>query len=282
MLAIHDYQSVITLNEERHFARAADALGITQPALTSRLRRIENHVGARLFERSRKGVSPTRAGVAFIESARRIVEMAAEADAVARDAATGHGQLLRVGMTNIAANPVVLPVLTAFRAAHPNVRVRLIEGATASLCVQVEQRLLDIAFAHPPIHEPGLSEFPLCDHALVKYQADEPTLPAIRYIRREAPVLVAEISRKMPESRTQESQAEVDTALGAMVLAGAGYGPCIVPDTILDWFGRNLSGFGVEETALSLGTSIIWRSLDRSPATVAMISVAKQFAEQAA
>ncbi len=60
MLALQDYRAVVALLEERHFGRAARRLGVTQPALTARLRRIEDGLGARLFERGRAGSSTRR------------------------------------------------------------------------------------------------------------------------------------------------------------------------------------------------------------------------------
>ncbi|WP_375594575.1 LysR family transcriptional regulator [Algihabitans albus] len=58
MLSLTDYRSVIALYEERHFARAAQVLGVTQPALTSRLRRVEEQLNVRLFDRGRGESDP--------------------------------------------------------------------------------------------------------------------------------------------------------------------------------------------------------------------------------
>lgn len=284
MLSLADYRSVVALYEERHFVRAASVLGVTQPALTSRLRRIETHLGTRLFQRGRGGVEPTAAGISFTESARRILDLAEEAADAARGAGQGLGQTLRLGMTQIAALQVVVPLLDAFRRAHPYARIRLTEGSTARLEAEVEQNLLDAAFVHPPFHQPGLSELPLTAQGLVKFDArPQPgaSSPVIRYTRQEAPVLVAEIERKAPNRDGFDATVEVDTALGALVLSQAGYGPCIVPRGFLDLLGPSFSASGETDAGVSgigieLGTSLVWRSLDRRPMVTELITIGRQ------
>ena len=74
MLTIVDCETVLALHEERHFSRAARRLGVTQPALTSRLQRIEHMLETRLFERNRRGVQTTPAGIALVEGARKTLD----------------------------------------------------------------------------------------------------------------------------------------------------------------------------------------------------------------
>ncbi|HIC81626.1 MAG TPA: LysR family transcriptional regulator, partial [Kiloniellaceae bacterium] len=79
MAALQDYRCVIALLDARHFGRAAERLGVTQPALTARLRRLEAELQVRLFERGRSGVEPTAAGLVFAEGAQRVLDAAEEA-----------------------------------------------------------------------------------------------------------------------------------------------------------------------------------------------------------
>ena len=57
----------------RSFVRAAEELGVTPPAVAHRIRMLENHLGAALFERKRRGVYLNRRGRAYYEEVRRIV-----------------------------------------------------------------------------------------------------------------------------------------------------------------------------------------------------------------
>lgn len=278
MFSIADYRCVIALHEERNFARAASVLSISQPALTGRLRRIEEQLGVRLFDRGRHGARPTPAGQSFAESARQIVDASDRAVAAARDADRGLGQFLRVGTTQMAAVQIVVPILTAFRRANPFARLRLVEGNSAALEAQVEQSTIDLAFLHPPIHQAGLSELHLASQEAVKHDAetyDGPAPPAIRYVRKGAPVIVAEIDRKYPEADDRPSLVEADTVLGAAALSQAGYGPFFAPRDWPNPFGANRTGTGENPADMELGTSVIWRSLDRRPMVRALLEVCR-------
>ena len=279
MLSLTDYRSVIALYEERHFARAAQVLGVTQPALTSRLRRVEEQLNVRLFDRGRGGVRPTAAGASFTESARRILDLAEEAVDAARGAEKGLGQTLRLGMTQIAAVQVVVPLLEAFRREHPYARIRLTEGTSAELEAEIEQNLIDAAFLHPPVHQPSLSEQHLATQRLAKYDARPrpgKVPPIIRYARPEAPVLMAEIDRKDPDRGPFDSTVEVDTALGALVLSEAGYGPCIVPERFPNPFEKTNAEVADEPIDIELGTSLVWRRLDRRPTVMTLVAIARR------
>ena len=278
MFAITDYRCIVALHEERNFARAATSIGISQPALTGRLRRVEEQLGVRLFERGRHGAEPTPAGNSFTDAARRIIEMADQAVDAARDADRGLGQHLRIGMTQIAAVQIVVPVLNTFRREN-YARLRLSEGTSAMLETQVEQNLIDVAFLHPPVHQAGLSELHLLSQPVAKYEAKTSAgkdMPTIRYTRKDAPVLVAEIDRKEPDNVDRHALVEVDTALGAIVLSNAGYGPFLVPKGFPNPFGRAEECLDEKPVDMQLGTSIVWRSLDRRPMVRALLDVCRR------
>ena len=269
-----DHAAAVALFEERHFGRAARRLGVTQPALTARLRRLETAVGARLFDRDRSGVTPTAAGLAFVEGARQTLASAEAALEAARAAQDGFGIVLRIGFTQIAAHQVMAPILVAFRKAHPTARLTLSEGTTDSLERDLEQGSIDVAFLHPPLHAPGLSARRLCRAGLVccDYHPDGLTRPPVGVPRHKAPVLMGEVDRlwgRMAATTDPAPAVEADTLIGSQVLSAAGYGPAIVvenfPDFGFEEIGRRAAG------ALALETAIAWRALDRRPAVRALI-----------
>ncbi len=279
MFSTTDYRCVIALHEEGNFARAAVVVGISQPALTGRLRRIEDQLGVRLFERGRRGAHPTPAGHAFAQAAREIVHMTEQAVDAARDADRGLGQFLSVGMTQIAATQIVVPVLAAFRMENPYARLRLLEANSATLEAQVEENRIDVAFLHPPIHLAGLSELTLMSQKAAKYDARTyrgATPPAIRYTRKDAPVIVAEIDRKNPETADRPALVEANTVLGAAVLSQAGYGPFFAPTDWPNPFGADEIAAGGQGADMELGTSVVWRSLDRRPMVRALLDVCRR------
>ena len=266
--------AVVALLEERHFGRAARRLGVSQPALTARLRRLEAQIGVRLFQRDRSGVVPTPAGIAYIEGARRVIEAATAAVEAARSAEDGFGGLLRIGFTQIAACQMVADVLAAFRRAHPLARLSLSEGTSSSLERGLGQSMVDVAFLHPPLYAPGLSVRPLA-RATIRCRnlhSDGSGRPPIGGPRHEAPALTSEIDRvwdRLAEASAPAPRVEADTMLGALVLSAAGYGAALAIDAFPD-FGFETVGGGREDV-LDLRTSIAWRSLDRRPVVKAFL-----------
>lgn len=278
MTALQDYRCVVALLDERHFGRAAARLGITQPALTARLRRLEEELGFRLFDRGRGGVEPTEAGLVFGEGAQRVLDAAEEAAGAALDVHQGYGQTLRIGMTQIAAYQIVPRCLSAFRQANPRARLRLTEGTTAGLESMLEQRRIDAAFLHPPLHAADLSEKFLAQSTLGRFTAaasgGNKTL--IRYPRSEAPVLMAALGRLQAADEEDDlSMAEADTALGVITLSEAGYGSFVAtsdfphPVVAAGGAAAEPAKHGVMETSLA------WRSLDRRPVMRALIEAAE-------
>jgi DNA-binding transcriptional LysR family regulator len=81
MLELRDLRRFATLAEDCHFGRAAERLGMGQPQLSRALQRLERQVGTRLLARTSREVTPTEAGLALLEDARRLLAIAEAAPA---------------------------------------------------------------------------------------------------------------------------------------------------------------------------------------------------------
>ena len=107
-------------------SRAAEALYVSQPAITLQLQALERELGQKLFERSGRRLVPTRAGEALYELARPLVDGIDTLPAAFRNQLKG----MDAGELNIAANSstilYLLPrIVGAYREQHPEVRLRL-------------------------------------------------------------------------------------------------------------------------------------------------------------
>lgn len=278
MPAILDYCCVLALRQERNFARAAVALGISQPALTARIRRLEQDLDVKLFDRGRHGARVTAAGSAFAEAAERIVALAEEAATAAQGAEHGTGQSLRIGYTQISARVTLLPILKRFGETYPMMRVRLREATTVQLEALVAQDRLDAALLHPPIHSDGLSELHLHSCKILRIDHGSPSgvdRPPIEYPRGDAPVLLSEYHRRYPTAHLAPPAAEADTALGALLLSEAGYGPCVVAEDT--WSVAEQRADSVATPLdMRLHTSLVWRSTDRRSTVRKLIETCRQ------
>ncbi|HEY6100774.1 MAG TPA: LysR family transcriptional regulator [Anaeromyxobacter sp.] len=105
---------------EGGFTRAAIALGIGQPAVSARIRALEDEVGGTLFTRGRR-VALTALGESFLPFARRALEVLGEGVEAARMAQVGRRGRIRLGALASLAGGLVGPALSAFVRAHPDV-----------------------------------------------------------------------------------------------------------------------------------------------------------------
>ncbi|MFB7595260.1 LysR family transcriptional regulator [Streptomyces sp. NPDC056160] len=140
----------LALAEHQHFGRAAGALGIAQPPLSKQIADLEREVGARLFDRTRQGVFPTAAGVAFLARARRALDEITAASVDAARAARGETGRLRLGFIASALLEPLPAVLGRFGRERPRVRLELHEMATSRSTAALVAGELDVAITLGP------------------------------------------------------------------------------------------------------------------------------------
>ena len=126
------------------FARAAQALHLTPPAVTMQVKELEGHVGLPLFERSGRKVSLTTAGEYMLVYARRVLATIKDAeDAAARLQNLEHGSIT-IGMVSTA--KYLMPwLLAAFRAEHPGIEIKLAVGNREQLVKMLQENEIDLA-----------------------------------------------------------------------------------------------------------------------------------------
>ncbi|MFE5123296.1 LysR family transcriptional regulator [Streptomyces sp. NPDC056669] len=135
----------LAVAEHQHFGRAAAALGIAQPPLSQQIAALERELGARLFDRTARGVFPTAAGEAFLARARRaLAEMSAAVSDAGR-AARGETGRLRLGFIGSALLELLPSVLGQFIRDRPEVRLGLAEMSTRRSTAALLAGELDIA-----------------------------------------------------------------------------------------------------------------------------------------
>ena len=124
-LEIRQMRHVIALADHGSFARAATALGMSQPALSRSIQTVEREAGASLFARSASGVEPTDGGRLFIARVRQILQLTEDLDrevAGERGLQSGH---VHVGGGPYPAQSILASALAGFVAAYPRVVVRV-------------------------------------------------------------------------------------------------------------------------------------------------------------
>lgn len=144
---------------ERSFSRAATKLHRTQPAISQAIRRLEEEVGERLFDRSSKDGTLTEAGRVLREYAERILRLTEEAETSVRELRDLHRGRVLVGV-NEAAVLMLLPLIERFRSAHPAVMLDVRRVAARNVAAEVAQAALDfgvLTFQPPERRLQGLT-----------------------------------------------------------------------------------------------------------------------------
>ena len=165
------FRYFVAVAEELHFARAAERLGIAQPALSQQIRSLEERMGVRLFDRAHRRVELTEAGAVFLVEVRVALESAEKAVRVAQDVARGASGTIDIGFVgSIMYEPRFPVLLKDYRDARPDVRLLLHEMAPLLQIEQVAARHLDIAIVRSPLPAvlpEGLESFVLASQRLV-------------------------------------------------------------------------------------------------------------------
>ncbi len=155
----------VTVAEHRNFGRAAEALRIVQPAVSQQVARLERELGLALFDRSRRQITLTPDGQAFLPHARRILAAADQAARAAAGLAAGQSGLLRVGSSEVL-GPRLEQILAAFRHRRPAAVIELIPAPTLAKLAAVAASDLDAAFVRAAPPAPGVAVRLLWDEPL--------------------------------------------------------------------------------------------------------------------
>ncbi|GGK75468.1 LysR family transcriptional regulator [Sphaerisporangium melleum] len=160
--------------DELHFGNAAARLGMAQPPLSQRIKRLEDELGVRLFDRSSRQVRLTEAGRLLLAEARDIVERV-DAIPVLLARTGGDGGSLRVGVPADLGGSAIAALVAGFRAARPEVRLALIEMSTADQVAALTDGALDGGVIRHPVGAPSLRFGPvLVQHPGVLLPEDDP------------------------------------------------------------------------------------------------------------
>jgi LysR family hydrogen peroxide-inducible transcriptional activator len=155
------------LAHHRHFGRAAEACGISQPALSIQMKHLEDIVGAPLIERNARQVGLTPVGEAFASRVRDILRSIDELRSLARATTGTLTGRLRIGVIPTVA-PYLLPrVIQKLSALFPGIDLRPRETVTQRLVGDLIEGKLDVAIVALPISEPSLVEYPLLTEEFV-------------------------------------------------------------------------------------------------------------------
>lgn len=142
---IRDLEYLIALADTKHFRKAADNCGVSQPTLSGQIRKLEDELGTILLERTSRKVLFTQAGLTLVEQAKAVLREVK----VLREMASNQGKEMS-GPLHIGIIPTLGPyisplILSAFKNRYPELDLHIYELQTSTLVEQLETGQLDCA-----------------------------------------------------------------------------------------------------------------------------------------
>lgn len=279
-------EAFVALTETLNFRRAAERLHVTQPALSLRLKRLEDELGFRLLDRTRASVAVSEAGRAFLPHAARVLGEAAAARETARRIGGGEVGRLRIGYTPVSFFGPSPGIVRRFAEWHPDVELDLVE----LLSDEVEEALLahavDVGFLHPPLTARGLALTPLPEERYVVALPSGDPLAATRELRlgdlagrplvltsrAVGPTVFASILALCREAGFEPRiRQEVPTSIAVLDLVAAGHGIGLVVESLSSMTRPGLVFRPIAGPAPSLPTALATREAADAPTITAFV-----------
>lgn len=223
------------------FTKAADALCMSQPAVTFQIRQLEEHFDTRLFDRANGRISLTPAGVVALQYVERILALSTELDSKVKELTGREVGPLVIGASTTIAEFLLPRVLGEFKGRHPGIVPQLIVANSEVVQARVAERSLDLGFIEGDSHLRTLMSEVCCEdelqvicapsHALARHDTlTLRTLAEHAYISRE----LGSGTREVIDHHLQKSGLPADTlqtvmeasspeALKGLVATGLGF-----------------------------------------------------------
>lgn len=159
-LSLRELEYLVAVAEHGHFGRAADACHVSQPSLSAGVRKVEDMLGHRVFERTSRRVLVTRQGAVAVDRAHTVLEAARRF--LAGDPQAGNPLSGRFVLGAIATvGPYLFPhVLGPLRERHPGLDLIIEEGLTDNLIDRLRDGSIDAVILSPPVADDGLEIAP--------------------------------------------------------------------------------------------------------------------------
>jgi DNA-binding transcriptional LysR family regulator len=293
----------LNVADERHFGRAAERIGMTQPPLSQGIFALEQELGVALFTRNKRRVELTPVGHQLVAHARTIVEATDRLPALARQMASGEVGSLKLGFVSTADYSLLPELVGDYRRSYPDVQVALREMTSDLQVEAVLQGRIDAGLIIPvttPVRPP-LAYLPLLREPLIA-AAPEAWVESGRLASDGQCVTLASLCRHplviFPRSSSAGfhdiitgyiSSHGITATIGQeaiqmqtiVSLVSAEMGVALVPQS-LERLGRSGTRYlRLTETPPLIETGLIWRESDRSPIMAHFVDAAKRQADGA-
>jgi LysR family nitrogen assimilation transcriptional regulator len=165
-LDLTDLRVVLTVAETASYTRAAQKLGITQPAISRRVTALEQSLHTRLFRREGRLFVPTEAGSAFCERAAEVIELMERLPASTVQSSSHPRGSVALGLPPTTGEMLVSTLVPEYRKAYPDVFLRIEQGYVNDLFDMLMDKHIDVALLNGNFSPASVDMEPLFDHNL--------------------------------------------------------------------------------------------------------------------
>jgi len=185
-MTLQQLRYIVAIDEHRHFGKAAESCGLTQSTLSLMVKKLEEELDVRLFDRDAHPLEPTEMGRKIIDRAKVVlynVEQIAEMTRSEKEVLSGP---LRIALISTV-SPVLVPGLFKYFGFHyPSISLQTEEMLTVTIKEKLRKAEVDMGILAGPLNDPDLLEIPLYHERFLAYVSPENPAYAQEEIRAEA------------------------------------------------------------------------------------------------
>lgn len=184
-MTLQQLRYIVSIDKYRHFGKAAESCGLTQSTLSLMVKKIEEELDVRLFDRDAHPVAPTEVGRKVIDQAKVVLYNADQIVEITRSEKDNLSGPLNLALISTVA-PVLVPGLFKhIGERHPSISLRTEEMLTETIKDKLRKAEIDMGLLAGPVNEPDLLEIPLYHERFLAYVSPDNPAYALERIRTE-------------------------------------------------------------------------------------------------
>ncbi len=179
---LQQLEYIVAVDVHRHFVTAAEKCFITQATLSMMIKKLEDELDVKIFDRSKQPVVPTEIGKLIIAQAKKALQDTARIKEIVNEERGLVRGELKVGIIPTLA-PYIIPMfINSFLKKYPDVKLQISELTTEAITEKLEQYSLDVGIMATPLNNTALIEQPLFYEQFVVYASAEEKLLKKKYL----------------------------------------------------------------------------------------------------
>ncbi|MBR3387590.1 MAG: LysR family transcriptional regulator, partial [Bacteroidales bacterium] len=175
-MTLQELKYIVAIDQYRHFGKAAEACGLTQSTLSLMVKKLEDELDVRIFDRNAHPVVPTEIGRKIIDQAKVVLYNTDQITEMTRSEKKVLSGPLRIALISTI-SPVLMPGMFKFLGErYPAISLQMEEMLTETIIDKLRKAEVDMGILSGPVDDPGLLEIPLYHERFFAYVS--PTNPA--------------------------------------------------------------------------------------------------------